>query len=132
LYRNKQNINPTCACHIYLIAFRCSYLNALVSCNTEQKTYDLIAIGAHNDEKSVTISYLEGKERKRVASKFNKNIGNIFHMHIQPIEKNDTIIDIIIGLGKDGHMQKGILGNVFWIGQVTATRASVKILPTKP
>ncbi|PHR57848.1 MAG: hypothetical protein COA44_05080 [Arcobacter sp.] len=49
-----------------------SYLNTVKTCNAQNKNYDLVAIGAHNDDTDVTLSFLEGLDRQAVASSFQK------------------------------------------------------------
>ncbi|MDF1879784.1 DUF3108 domain-containing protein [Sulfurimonas sp. MAG313] len=106
-----------------------SYLNALNSCNAENKVYELIAVGAHNHKKSVTIFFLQKKEKQKALELLDTDITDIFRLHIQPFSKDDTMMDILIGLDAAGHVKKAILGNVFWIGEVTSTRVSYTIAP---
>ena len=99
-----------------------SYLNTVKTCNAQNKNYDLVAIGAHNDDTDVTLSFLEGLDRREVASSFSNDIGNIYNLHVQPIDKEETTVDVHIAFDNDGHMKEAVLGNVFWIGEITAKR----------
>lgn len=99
-----------------------AYLNTKYNCNTDQKEYNLLAVGAHNDKKDITVSFLEGLDRTEVASSFSKETGNIYKLHVEPIDKEDKIVDVLIAFDNDGHMKEALLGNVFWIGEVKATR----------
>ena len=99
-----------------------AYLNTKQNCNTNQKEYNLLAVGAHNDKKDITVSFLEGLSRTEVASSFSKDTGNIYNLHVEPIDKEDTTVDVLIAFDNDGHMKEALLGNVFWIGEIKATR----------
>lgn len=99
-----------------------AYLNTRNNCNSDKKEYNLLAVGAHNDKKDITVSYLEGLEKANFASQFSKGIENIYKLHVEPIDKKDTIVDVLIAFDNDGHMKEALLGNVFWVGKIKATR----------
>ena len=99
-----------------------SYLNAVKSCNSDLKEYTLLAIGAHNKEKDVTLSFLDGLKRENVVSSFSEDTGNIYKLHVESINKEDETVDVLIALDNDGHMKEAVLGDVFWIGEVKAKR----------
>ncbi len=99
-----------------------AYLNTKQNCNADQKEYNLLAVGAHNDKKDITVSFLEGLHRTEVASSFSKDTGNIYNLHVEPIDKEDATVDVLIAFDNDGHMKEALLGNVFWIGEIKATR----------
>jgi len=99
-----------------------SYLNTKQSCNAEQKEYSLLAIGAHNDKKDITLSFLDGLKREKAASSFSKDTGNIYNLQVKPVDKEDETIDVLIAFDNDGHMKEAVLGDIFWIGEVKATR----------
>ena len=99
-----------------------SYLNTKESCNAEQKEYNLLAIGAHNDETDVTLSFLDGLKRAKVASSFSPDTGNIYNLHVEPVDKDEKTIDVLIAFDNDGHMKEAVLGDVFWIGEIKAKR----------
>jgi len=99
-----------------------SYLNAVKTCNAEQREYNLLAIGAHNDDRNVTLSFLDGLKREEVASGFSNEIGNIYNLHVQPIDSEEKTVDVFITFDNDGHMKEAVLGSVFWIGEVKAKR----------
>ncbi len=99
-----------------------SYLNTKQSCNARHKEYSLLAVGAHNDKKDITLSFLDGLKREKVASSFSKNTGDIYNLQVKPIGKEDEAIDVLIAFDNDGHMKEAVLGDVFWIGEIKATR----------
>jgi len=99
-----------------------SYLNTKHSCNAQHKEYSLLAVGAHSDKKEVTLSFLDGLQRDKVAASFSKETGNIYNLHVKPVGNNGEIIDVLIAFDNDGHMKEAVLGDVFWIGEVKATR----------
>jgi len=100
-----------------------SYLNTVKTCNAQNKNYNLVAIGAHNDDTDVTLSFLEGLDRQKVASSFSQDIGHIYNLHVKPIDKDEKTVDVHIAFDNDGHLKEAILGNVFWIGEITAKRS---------
>ena len=99
-----------------------SYLNTVKSCNSQNREYNLLAVGAHNDDRDVTLSFLEGLQREEVASSFSKDTGHIYNLHVQPIDQEEKTVDVLIAFDNDGHMKEAVLGNVFWIGEVNAKR----------
>ena len=105
-----------------------AYFNAIHSCTLEEQQYKLIAVGAHNDDQNVTITFLEGQKYKEMKEKFAVKEGNIYHLHVDPFNKEeDKVVDVIVIFDKEGYMQKAILGEVFWIGEITATRGLHKV-----
>lgn len=99
-----------------------SYLNTQKSCNSEQKEYSLLAIGAHNDKKDITLSFLDGLKREEIASNFAKDTGSIYSLHVEPMDKEETELDVLISFDNDGHMREAFLGEVFGIGEIKAKR----------
>lgn len=99
-----------------------SYLNTKESCNAQQKEYSLLAVGAHNDKKDITLSFLDGLQKEAAKSSFSDGTGNIYKLHVQPIDKEDQSIDVLIAFDNDGHMKEALLGDVFWVGEVKAQR----------
>jgi len=100
-----------------------SYFNALRTCTAKQQLYKIIAVGAHNEDHNITITFLEGEKRKQMQKKYSVEEGNIYHLHVEPFDKEeDKTVDVIVILDKEGYMQKAVLGEVFWIGEITATR----------
>lgn len=100
-----------------------SYFTALHTCTSAEQQYQLIAVGAHNDDQDITITFLKGTKLQEMKDKFSVKEGNIYHLHVEPFNKEeDKTVDVIVILDKDGFMRKAILGNVFWVGEVTATR----------
>ena len=99
-----------------------TYLNTQRSCNAEQKNYDLVAIGARNDRNDITVSFLDELQKSETNSSFSADVGNIYNLHVQPIDKEKTTVDILMAFDNDGLMKEAVLGNVFWIGEITAKR----------
>jgi len=99
-----------------------SYLNTKQSCNSEQKEYNLLAIGAHNDKKNITLSFLDGLKRTQAASSFSKDTGNIYKLHVKSLDKEDKTVDVLIAFDNDGHMKEAVLGDIFWVGEIKAKR----------
>lgn len=99
-----------------------AFLNATSNCNENNKLYDLIAIGAHNDENNVTLSFLNGLEKESALLNFSNYIETIYNIHVEPFDKDDEIVDVLVAFDKDGYMQEALLGEVFWIGKITADR----------
>ncbi len=99
-----------------------SYLNAKQSCNSGQKEYILSAVGAHNEKKDITLSFLDGLKKEKAAINFSDGSENIYSLHVQPIDKEEKAVDVLIAFDNDGHMQEALLGDVFWIGEIKAKR----------
>jgi hypothetical protein len=104
-----------------------SYLNSQTRCNAEQKFYSLIAIGAHNDKNSVTLSYLEGSKKASASSHFSKGTQNIYNLNVNPLNEDDSVVNVLISLDNDGVVKEALLGEVFWIGKITAKRVYHKV-----
>jgi hypothetical protein len=99
-----------------------AYLNTRQSCNAQQKEYSLLAVGAHNDEKDITLSFLDGLQKEKAGSSFSEHTENIYNLHVEPIDKEDKSIDVLIAFDNDGHMREALLGDVFWVGEIKAQR----------
>ncbi|HIC43242.1 MAG TPA: DUF3108 domain-containing protein [Sulfurimonas sp.] len=105
-----------------------AYFNALKSCTSLQQVYDLKAVGAHNKDQDITITFLEGEKFRRFQKKYAFSAGNIYHLHVEPFDKKeDKTVDVIVLLDEKGYMKKAVLGNVFWVGEVTATRVKHRV-----
>lgn len=99
-----------------------SYINTKMYCNSENKTHNIRAIGAHNDENNVTLSYLVGKEKNLAKLNFSPKIKDIYNIHVVPFDKDDEIVDVQVAYADDDYMQEAIMGEIFWIGKITANR----------
>lgn len=99
-----------------------AYLNTKQSCNAQQKEHRLLAVGAHNDKKDITLSFLDGIQKTRAEAGFSDDTGSIYKLHVKPIEKEDKSIDVLIAFDNDGHMKEAMLEDAFWIGEVKARR----------
>jgi uncharacterized protein DUF3108 len=99
-----------------------AYLNTKQSCNAQQKEHTLFAVGAHNDKKDITLSFLDGLQKRKAEADFSDDSENIYNLHVKPIGKEDESIDVLIAFDNDGHMKEAFLGDVFWIGEIKAQR----------
>jgi len=99
-----------------------AYLNTKQSCNAKKKEHHLLAVGAHNDKKDITLSFLDGLQKTKAEASFSDDIGNVYELHVKPIDKKDESIDVLIAFDNDGHMKEAVLGDVFWIGEIKARR----------
>jgi len=104
-----------------------SYLNTKTTCKAEEKFYNLVAIGAHNDKNIVTLSCLENKAKADAGVCFSDHIQNIYNLHVSPIDEDETVVDVLIAFDADGLMKEAILGDVFWIGKITANRVYYRV-----
>lgn len=105
-----------------------SFLNTKDNCKGDQKLYNLMAIGAHNDENNITLSCIEGLEKAAVISNFSVEAQRVYNLHVAPFDIKESIVDILIAIDEDGLIKEAILGEIFWIGKVTAKRVSHKII----
>ncbi|DAB28232.1 MAG: hypothetical protein A2513_06395 [Sulfurimonas sp. RIFOXYD12_FULL_33_39] len=104
-----------------------SYLNTKANCNKEKKSYRLIAFGAHDEKNSIILSYLEDKERESAKLNFSGNIANIYNLHVEPLDKDDSIVDVLIAFDSDGLLKEALMDEIFWVGKITAKRVYHKI-----
>jgi len=104
-----------------------AYLNAQANCNSDKKTINLIAVGAHNDENIVTLSRLEGAEKASAILNFSSDIENVYNLHVEPLDVDDEVVDILVAYDSDGFMKEALLGEIFWIGKITAIRVNHKL-----
>ena len=102
-----------------------SYLNTKNSFD-RKKEYVLEAIGAHNDEKDVSLHLLDDKQKASIISHFSNDIVRVCNLHVKPVDKNEKVVDVLMAFGDDGHLKEAYLGDIFWIGQVTAKRTDHK------
>jgi len=99
-----------------------AYLNTKQSCNAQQKEHHLLAVGAHNDKKDITLSFLDGLQKTKAEASFSNDTGNIYKLHVKAIDNKDENIEVLIAFDNDGHMKEAMLGDVFWIGEIKARR----------
>ncbi|MCW8894678.1 MAG: DUF3108 domain-containing protein [Sulfurimonas sp.] len=104
-----------------------AYLNTKLNANAKNKIYNLVAIGAHNDENNVTLSFLDGSEKESALLNFSSDIETVYNIHVEPFDKEDKIVDVLVAFDKDGYMKEALLGEVFWIGKITADRVDQNI-----
>jgi hypothetical protein len=104
-----------------------SYLNTKNNCNAKQKTYKLFAVGAHNDKNDVLVSYLEDLERESAVANFSEGIANIYNLHVAPLDKDESVVDVLVAFDNDGFLKEALLGEIFWVGKITAKRVYHKV-----
>lgn len=99
-----------------------SFLNTRANSNKDNKHYNLVAVGAHNDENRVTVSYLDGEEKELAKLNFSSDIKDIYNLHVEPTDEDENIVDVLVAYDSNGIMKEALLGEVFWIGKITANR----------
>ncbi len=104
-----------------------SYLNTKTTCNSEQKFYKLIAVGAHDEKNNITVSCLKGLEREEAILNFSDGIQDIYNLNVEPFDKDDEIVDVLVAFDNDGLLKEALLGEIFWVGKITAKRVYHKI-----
>ncbi|MDP2894561.1 MAG: DUF3108 domain-containing protein [Sulfurimonas sp.] len=104
-----------------------AYLNAKINCNAKDKYYNLFAVGAHNDKNNVILSYIDAKERNHAKVNFLSDIDYLYNMRVEPFDKSDSIVDVMVSLDEDGLLKEAFMGDVFWIGKIRAKRVYHKI-----
>jgi hypothetical protein len=104
-----------------------AYLNAKTNCNAKEKYYNLFAVGAHNDKNNVILSYVDIKEKERAKINFLSPIEHLYNLNVEPFDKSDKIVDVLVSLDGEGFMKEAFMGEVFWIGKIRATRSYHKI-----
>lgn len=96
------------------------YLNAKTNCNALSREYPLYAIGAHNDENNVLLSYLDKNKGTKISSLQESDY--LYNLNVEPFDKSDTIVDVLVVLDSDGILKEAFMGEVFWIGKITAKK----------
>lgn len=104
-----------------------AYLNTKLDCNAMQKKHDLFAIGAHNDKNRVAINYLDEKAKERAKTNFSKEIEHLYNLNVTPFDKSDSVVDVLVSFDNDGFLKEAFMGEVFWVGKITAKRVYHKI-----
>lgn len=99
-----------------------SYLNTKDNCKAKERTVELLAFGAYNHKNDVTLTCLEESKKTSVLSRFSNEIKDIYNLHVVPHDKDDTTVDVLVAYDSDGLLKEAILGEVFWIGEITAKR----------
>ena len=99
-----------------------SYLNTSTAMKASNKDYKLVAIGAKNDENNITLSFLDTVQQEEAKKCFSTDIENVYNLHVEPIDKDETTVDILIAYDNDGLIKEALLGEIFWVGKVKANR----------
>lgn len=103
-----------------------TYLNRAITCNEGQKDFKISAVGSHDDKNDISLHYLEGKEKLDIATNFSHDIKDIYKLHVNPHDKSDSIVDVFIGFDEKGFLKEALLGEIFWVGKITAKRVYLK------
>lgn len=99
-----------------------SYMNALTYSHQTNKSYELRAIGAHNDDNDITLSFLDDIQVKEISQSFSDDVGHIYNLNVQPLDTSEKTVDVYIALDNDGLLKEAVLADSFWIGKIRATR----------
>jgi len=104
-----------------------AYLNSKHGCSLKEKNHTLFAIGAHNDKNNVSYRCLEGKTKETMLLNFSNGVQDVYNLHVEPLDKDDTVVDALIGYDSDGFLKEGLLDEIFWIGKIVAVRVNHQI-----
>lgn len=104
-----------------------SYLNTKTTCSSAEKSYKLVAVGAHDEKNNITVSCLRGLEREGAIVNFSEDIQDIYNLNVEPFDKDDEIVDVLVAFDHDGLLKEALLGEIFWVGKITAKRVYHKI-----
>lgn len=104
-----------------------SYLNSRYGCSFREKNHAIFAIGAHNDKNSVSYQCLEGQKKETALLNFSSGVQDIYNLHVEPFDKDDTTVDALIAYDGDGFFREGLIDEIFWIGKIVAVRVSHEI-----
>lgn len=102
-----------------------AYLNVKNNCNLKKNEYKLFAIGANNDKNSVSLSCLDKNKHSEISSL--KEDDYLYNLNVNPFDKNDDIVDVLVALDSDGILKEAFMGEVFWVGKITAKRIHHKV-----
>ncbi len=103
------------------------YLNTKLNCNAKNKIYNIFAIGAHNDKNSATITYMQGDYKETAKAHFIDSVDHLYNLNVEPFNKRESIVDVLVSLDNDGFMKEAFMGEVFWVGKIRAKRVFHKI-----
>ena len=104
------------------------YLGSRYGCDGMEKKHPIFAVGAHNDKNNIHYECLESKKKATAQQKLQSNKGNVYNLHVEPLDKNDNVVDVVLAYDKDGLLQEGLMDEIFWVGSMRAIRVSHKIL----
>lgn len=104
------------------------YLNSRYGCDSAQKRHPIFALGAHNDKNNIYYECLTDKRKTAAQQKFGSDAHIIYNLHVEPLDKDDKVVDTLFVYDKDGLLQEGLMDKIFWVGSMRAIRVSHKIL----
>ncbi|MFA5234640.1 MAG: hypothetical protein WC390_09590 [Sulfurimonas sp.] len=58
---------------------------------------------------------------------FSNGVQDVYNLHVEPLDKDDTVVDALIGYDSDGFLKEGLLDEIFWIGKIVAVRVNHQI-----
>ncbi len=99
-----------------------SYLNTARHCHANNKIYNLDAIGAHNENNEVTLTYLGEQEPEAIQHQLSDN-GRVYcRLSVKALYEDKKPVNILVAFDNDGHLKEALLGKNFWVGEVKAQR----------
>lgn len=104
------------------------YLNSRYGCDGTQKKHPIFALGAHNDKNNIHYECLTDKKKIIAQQKLKNSEGSIYNLHVEPLDKEDKVVDALLAYDKDGLLQEGLMDEIFWVGSMRAVRVNHKIL----
>lgn len=104
-----------------------AYLNSKHGCSFGEKNHAIFAIGAHNDKNNVSYQCLEGKTKETALLNFSNGVQDVYNLHVEPLDKDDTVVDALVAYDSDGFLKEGLLDEIFWVGKIVAVRVSHQI-----
>ncbi|MFA5461149.1 MAG: DUF3108 domain-containing protein [Sulfurimonas sp.] len=93
--------------------------------NHVKREYQLYAIGANNDKNSILVSCLDKNKGSEISSLQRSDY--LYNLNIEPFEKSDSIVDVLVALDSDGMLKEAYMDDLFWIGKISAKRVHHKV-----
>jgi len=97
-----------------------AYINNIHNCQKLKQNVFLVAVGAHNEKNKVTLSCLKGVEKISAIKALDANLTNMYKIKIDYFKEDDTDVNIVFGTDGSNIITKALLGEIFWVGKVTA------------
>jgi len=104
------------------------YLGSKYGCNGAEKKHPIFAVGAHNDKNNIHYECLTDKKKTLAQQKLQSSADTLYNLHVEPLDKDEKVVDALLAYDKDGLLQEGLMDEIFWVGSMRAVRVSHKIL----
>ncbi|MDK9692905.1 MAG: DUF3108 domain-containing protein, partial [Sulfurimonas sp.] len=104
------------------------YLGSRYGCNGAEKKHLIFAVGAHNDKNNIHYECLTDKKKTLAQQKLQSSADTLYNLHVEPLDKDEKVVDALLAYDKDGLLQEGLMDEIFWVGSMRAVRVSHKIL----